>query len=761
MNNIKEKKCLVFALCFALFMLMVLSRSAWAAVAIDNAHFPDSVFRSYVGTFDTNANGTLDDDEITAVTEIVTSASGMTSLKGIEYFTSLRYLNFWGGSIDTVDLSAVSNLVNLDCVNDGLTSIVFPANSTLQYVKCKDNQLTNLDLSQQTSLVSLDCMNNNLTALSVNSGSLVYLECGNNQLTGISGLGNCINLEELGAWTNNLQVLDVSKNTKLRELRLYNSGSYALDLSGLTQLASADVNTSSITSLTLGNNTSLRFLNVAENRLTALDAGSDVAPNLTTLWCGSQNSNSITFIRSGNQYVVNFDSSAASNIQLLDSNGNILEYTLNGTYIYTTVQPSTLKYDYNTRNSSAPTMDVTASLSLAVEDENDSDEPNSAPDDSYSYNDSNGSDSSEGVYSSPDLSTELLSKIASKFGISSSQIFTFSPSEILSNSGSLSAEDAAAIRNLNETVIFITPTFMPNNSGVYIMMYSINSSYAGKVLRFHGISSSSNYNSGSDNSIGISALENPSYAFYDANYNEITEVPSDGIIYAAVNMTAGRASGGVITTPKELMSGTIEPIPVEDQETLRDVIAKTLNDTWSTDISPEEILFITEENILGEAVEPTQTLKDEAKSDNNELVGKLSTLSVDESGYYAFKVILSDDLYESVKDTRVENLNIYYIQYDEGEYVPIAMAASDGKIKVSFITGLLNTFELLTMSGEKMQFGMKKFLMVGFLNAGKPMSLYIAKLILALLLGGCNTGIVPAISLALLGVIVLKHRKNG
>ena len=352
----------------------------------------------------------------------------------------------------------------------------------------------------------------------------------------------------------------------------------------------------------------------------------------------------------------------------------------------------------------------------------------------------------------------LSNKIAKKFGIDAGRIFQFSDSEILSSSGTLSTEDMAAISRLNETVIFTTPTFMPSNTGVYIMRYSIDSEYIGRAIKFHGISSGSSSDSDSSSNGAMTAvLESPSYTFYDENYNEITEVPSDGVIYAAVNMTAGRTSGGVITAEAELSTGTITPVPVEEQPALREKIAETLNEMGSPDITPSDILFITEKEIVGEAPEPNQDLKDEATKGSSTLVGKLSTLSVDKTGLYVFRVELSDELYDEVKNTSVEQLKIYFIQYEDDEVIP----AADGEVNLAFITGLLNTFELLTMSGEKMQFGMKEFLMVGLLNAGKPMSFYIAKLILALLLGGCTTGFVPsAISLAVFGFVVLKHRKK-
>ena len=88
-------------------------------------------------------------------------------------------------------------------------------------------------------------------------------------------------------------------------------------------------------------------------------------------------------------------------------------------------------------------------------------------------------------------------------------------------------------------------------------------------------------------------------------------------------------------------------------------------------------------------------------------------------------------------------MKIYAAKYEAGDALleqEDTVTVSGVSVRASFILGLLNTFELLSLSGEQLQFGAREFLMVGFLNAGTPFSLYIGKLLLALLLGGCNFG---------------------
>ena len=52
--------------------------------------------------------------------------------------------------------------------------------------------------------------------------------------------------------------------------------------------------------------------------------------------------------------------------------------------------------------------------------------------------------------------------------------------------------------------------------------------------------------------------------------------------------------------------------------------------------------------------------------------------------------------------------------------------------------------------------------MVVLLNAGRPLSLYLAKLLIMLLLGGCNTGVTASVMITavIAGVIALRFTKK-
>ena len=338
-----------------------------------------------------------------------------------------------------------------------------------------------------------------------------------------------------------------------------------------------------------------------------------------------------------------------------------------------------------------------------------------------------------------EIPTGLKDAVTAKFG--TSELFQLSDSEIINDSWSLEADDESTLTSRGETVLLHVPTVKPNNTGVYVMRYSLGTENAGSSLNIHGIDSVID-------TVSTTALNEVDYAFFDESYNEITNVPENGVVYVAMQMTEGTETRGVITTgsSSRLPIGTITPIASSDE--LIDTIASVLS------IDREQIYFLTDDQIL-EAREPDSELMKEIQDNDDKLIGKLNTLSVDKDGYYVFKVTLSDDLFAQVDSVDVEALRVYYAIYD-------SLEASGIEFDASFLVGLLKTWELLTMKGERLKTGTKEFLMVGALNSGQPLSLYLAKVLRAILLMagvGCDvgTGIISSI-MALVFLVKIRNK---
>ncbi len=193
-------------------------------IEINDENFPDEVFRNYVKeNNDINQNGLLSATEISSVETIYVSKKSISDLKGIEYFTALRFLNCFDNNLTSLDVSNNTALTVLYCYENQLTSLDLSNNTALTVLYCYENQLTSLDLSNNTALTDLYCYENQLTSLDLSKNTaLEDLYCQNNNLTSLYVSNNTV-LTDLYCENNQLTSLDVSKNTALEDLYCYNN----------------------------------------------------------------------------------------------------------------------------------------------------------------------------------------------------------------------------------------------------------------------------------------------------------------------------------------------------------------------------------------------------------------------------------------------------------------------------------------------------------------------------------------------------------
>ena len=107
-------------------VILAAAASAMADVAISADVFPDAAFREIVKGFDKDANGSLSDEEIADTTTIECSGKGISSLKGIEVFTSL---------------------LKLDCSSNQLQELNIRSNTALYRLYAQKNDLEELDVT--------------------------------------------------------------------------------------------------------------------------------------------------------------------------------------------------------------------------------------------------------------------------------------------------------------------------------------------------------------------------------------------------------------------------------------------------------------------------------------------------------------------------------------------------------------------------------------------------------------------------------------
>lgn len=105
----------------------------------------------------------------------------LTSLKGIEYFTSLKELYCCFNQLTELNLSKNTQLITLNCGFNRLTELDLSNNARLASLGCYANQLTQLDVSHNRQLTELSCIWNRLTRLDVSQNTrLMKLDCYDN-----------------------------------------------------------------------------------------------------------------------------------------------------------------------------------------------------------------------------------------------------------------------------------------------------------------------------------------------------------------------------------------------------------------------------------------------------------------------------------------------------------------------------------------------------------------------------------------------------
>ena len=386
-----------------LLMIAVLPLSVYAAdgVEIDEANFPDSLFRSYISeNFDTDGDAFLSPDEIAAVTSMDLSDTQVADLQGIEKFplinldvsgcTSLEYLGLRYMYLESLDASGCTALAgltfneaymkNLNVSRCGLLTYLTGASvlidpmeslnvsgcTSLRSLYLGSHQLASLDVSGCTSLWRLQCNDTRLTDLDVSGcPALEELNCFNNDLLTDLNVKGCTALTNLYFSNNRLSSLDVSGCTALRDLRCKYEPLESLNISGtaMTSLHS-DQLPLTLTYLNAANCLELGYVNINRTSLSVLDVSGCTA--LGKLDCidsqlSSLNINGCTVLwelMCYNSRLTDLDVSGSSALTKLNCGGDsLIDLNVNGC--------TTLK-ELGCSNSRLSSLDISDCTSLEV-----------------------------------------------------------------------------------------------------------------------------------------------------------------------------------------------------------------------------------------------------------------------------------------------------------------------------------------------------------------------------------------------------------
>ncbi|WPO77972.1 T9SS type A sorting domain-containing protein [Flavobacterium sp. KACC 22761] len=239
---------------------------------------------------DSNGDGEIQESEALEVRFLKITFTKAVSLEGIKKFTNLWDLQCSKNQLTSLDVSNLPNLTAVSCYDNMLTSINLSGSNKILELNCSSNFLTDLNLTGLTKLFRLEFYSNSVENLDLsNLPELLFLECDGNRLKN----------------------LDLSGNPKLVFLSCANNEISNLDLLDL-KLVNLFVSGNKLSALNLDNKTELQALNFENNPLLDIELGKLNMPNLKILVCGGT-------------ATTKFDISKFKNLTMLSCDGLNLE----------------------------------------------------------------------------------------------------------------------------------------------------------------------------------------------------------------------------------------------------------------------------------------------------------------------------------------------------------------------------------------------------------------------------------------------------
>lgn len=230
--------------CFMRSLFLSLLLFLPAIVTAQVVRIPDSVFRQQVIAlgYDTNDDGKIQISEAQKVTVLNIDNLGIVNLEGINSFTNLEELNVIRNKITSLDVTKLKKLKYFYASFNPLSEINVAGLGNLEHlyfpaVGLNRTLIRSVNLSGLTNLVELKCSNSALAALDLGGlNKLELVECENSKLTSVS-LRNAPRLKSVNLKDNPLQItVDIRGLTNLEYFNCEGCNLIVLNLSGTVKL---------------------------------------------------------------------------------------------------------------------------------------------------------------------------------------------------------------------------------------------------------------------------------------------------------------------------------------------------------------------------------------------------------------------------------------------------------------------------------------------------------------------------------------------
>gem|GEM_PF-1532119 len=272
-----------------MLLMTALALAVGMSAVAQNVNIPDPVFKNYLinnPEINTNGDDEIQESEAAAFTGTIYyngSSTPINDLTGIEAFTALTRLKVPHNYLSELDLSANTALTYLNCSRSPVEYIDYGGSSSnglsctflnvsncavLDTLICSGNSLTSLDLSANTALVYLDCSDNASFTDVFNMAEQIGTQdteyhSYDPHLASIN-LNGLTSLTYLNCSGNRLQTLDVSTNAAL--IHLDCSGNYSTyELNDNDGYTYSETPYLMALNMKNGNNTLLSFFDAKEN----------------------------------------------------------------------------------------------------------------------------------------------------------------------------------------------------------------------------------------------------------------------------------------------------------------------------------------------------------------------------------------------------------------------------------------------------------------------------------------------------------------
>ncbi len=263
----------------------------------------------------------LDVSHNTKLTELRVNNNSLRELV-LGDLPDLTVLDCSDNRLETLDVSAAKSLRMLNCSNNKIVALDINNCTVLESLNCSNNNLMALDISHNKVLVELNCaFNSGMTTIYVNDISqegelsvtkdenavflckniyfpdanlksylvekfdadkdgeisfseaenIKQIDCSSRGIMDLTGIQECVNLEDLDVSSTTITQLDLSHNLQLAELNVSGTKLTSLDVSQNTLLKVLDISDTAIEMIDLKSADSLVDLNISNTSVAKLD----------------------------------------------------------------------------------------------------------------------------------------------------------------------------------------------------------------------------------------------------------------------------------------------------------------------------------------------------------------------------------------------------------------------------------------------------------------------------------------------------------